>query len=548
MDPLEPIRTLQIGSPIRDTVLQVHFQPKDAARLRAQFIQTPPPTVHLTLSPARVTLTVMPQDTQPMSPLRINLPALPALASVTTETTWPVRLEQVAGQWVFRAAAPDGRAIVLHWPDQSIAPALRAGAPNSGVMPILPERLQALLGITADTVTRLLQGRPVASEVLRITPEPVTALQVNHNRAMIAADAIREVSRPTMLIPDISPAIPRPVAPDALPASVPVRLPVAEELGLRPGQVVQALIAASGEKMALTLNNQSIPLPPGRWTEGPAQARVVATPQGMLLQVIPEGARQTAVSASGTLSPALAQTLGRVSGGSRPALASVFSPGGALTALVAEFPQWARQLSQFQGRTDQLSAAVIAGQLQRNGLMLEQQLAQGIRFNQEQLKPWLRQLLQLLPAQHRLRPVLESAVTDLDSLQLEAALQPGARDGQFAAVFVWADQPPVEVMITRREETEENQHRVVWTVDLQTTVPALGALWLSSRYDGLRLDLTLWAERPETVVLARANLGDLRTELLSHGLQVGEMVVLPGPRPIHPALRHATDQHLQVDA
>ncbi|MGA1207861.1 MAG: flagellar hook-length control protein FliK [Litorivicinaceae bacterium] len=547
MDPVEPSRTLQIGSPLRDTVLQVHFQSQQAAQLRAQLAEMPRPTVTLTVSPDASVLTVTPQAAKAIPPVHINLPALPAPASVAITETWPVRVEQIAGQWVFRAAAPDGRAVVLHWPDHSAVSAVSERARPSTEL-VLPERLQALLGVSAETVTRLLQGRPVTSEVLRVAPEPLTALHVNHNRAMIAADAIREVSRPAMLIPDISPAIPRPVAPDALPASVPVRLPVAEELGLRPGQVVQALIASSGEKMALTLNQQSIPLPPGRWTEGPVQARVLATAQGIQLQLIPEGARQTAVSASGTLTPALAQTLGRVAVGSRPALASVFSPGGALTALVAEFPQLARQLSQFQGRSDQLSAAVIAGQLQRNGLMLEHQLAQGIRFNQEQLKPWLRQLLQLLPAQHRLRAVVDSAVTDLESLQLEAVVQPGARDGQFAAILVWADQPPVEVTITHREEAEHERVRRVWTVDLHTTVDALGRLWLSSRYDGRRLDLTVWAERTDTVALARENLGDLRAELQSQGLHVGDMVVLAGPRPIRPALRHATDQHLQVQA
>ncbi|NBS13060.1 MAG: flagellar hook-length control protein FliK [Gammaproteobacteria bacterium] len=85
-------------------------------------------------------------------------------------------------------------------------------------------------------------------------------------------------------------------------------------------------------------------------------------------------------------------------------------------------------------------------------------------------------------------------------------------------------------------------------MDLHTTVDALGRLWLSSRYDGHRLDLTVWAERTDTVALARENLGDLRAELQSQGLHVGDMVVLAGPRPIRPALRHATDQHLQVQA
>ncbi|MDP5364000.1 MAG: flagellar hook-length control protein FliK [Litorivicinaceae bacterium] len=551
MDALEPIRTVHFASPVREVVLQVHFQSQHADRLRAHITQIPPPAILLEVTPTSTALTVHPShrhDEVTLAPIRIPLPTMPALAVEQRLEHWPVRVESVGGQWLFRASAADGRILVMQWPDPS------KGLPAS-LSPIalsletsLPDRLRALFGVSADIVTRLLQGRPVSQQLTRLIPEPSTALHVNQNRAMIVADAIREVSRPAMLIPDISPAIPRPVAPDALPSTVQVRLPAADELGLRPGQVIQGLIASSGEKMALTLNQQSIPLPPGRWLEGPVQARVIATAQGMALQLIPEGARQAAVSASGTLSPALAQTLGRVGVGSRPVLSQFFSPGGLLSAIVQEFPQLSRQLSQFQARSDQITGAVIAQQFQRNGLMLEGRLAQGVQLNQEQLKPWLRQLLQLLPSQHRLRSVVESAVMDLDAIQLEAAIQPNARDGHLAALLLWTDQAPVELTIERREEERAEGMRVVWMVDLHTDVVELGGLWLSSRYDGHQLDLTMWADRPDTVALARTNLTDLRAELQSHELRVGEMVVLAGPRPVSQALRHATDQHLQVDA
>lgn len=550
MDALEPIRTVHFASPVREVVLQIHFQSQQANRLRAHLTQIPPPAIMLEVTPRSLTLTLEShrQDGLRLAPIRIPLPPMPALAAEQSIEHWPVRAESVGGQWVFRASAADGRVVVMQWPDTPSGVSVSLAPASVSLETPLPERLRALFGFDAETVSRLLQGRPVAQAPDRLLPEPATALHVNQNRAMIVADAIREDSRPAMLIPDISPAIPRPVAPDALPSTVQVRLPVADELGLRPGQVIQAMIASSGEKMALTVNQQTIPLPPGRWLEGPVQARVVTTAQGMALQLIPEGARQAAVSASGTLSPALAQTLGRVGIGSRPVLSQFFSPGGLLSGLIQELPQLTRQLSQFQARSDQLTGAVIAQQFQRNGFMLEGRLAQGVQLNQEQLKPWLRQLLQLLPSQHRLRSVIESAVTDLEAIQLEAAIQPNARDGHFAALLLWTDQAPVEVKIERREDARADGQRVIWIVDLHTEVSGLGGLWLSSRYDGQRLDLTMWADRPDTVALARSNLTDLRAELQSHDLRVGDMVVLPGPRPVSQALRHATDQHLQVDA
>ena len=58
-----------------------------------------------------------------------------------------------------------------------------------------------------------------------------------------------------MLIPDISMAVPRPIAPDALPNQIPIPQPIASELGLKAGQVVSALLSGSGESMQLKLSN-----------------------------------------------------------------------------------------------------------------------------------------------------------------------------------------------------------------------------------------------------------------------------------------------------
>ena len=81
-----------------------------------------------------------------------------------------------------------------------------------------------------------------------------------------------------MLIPDISAAVPRAIAPDALPTSVPIRQPIAGELGLKPGEVVQALVASSGDKMALQLGQHQLPLSAQmKLPEGQVAMRVIQT-------------------------------------------------------------------------------------------------------------------------------------------------------------------------------------------------------------------------------------------------------------------------------
>ena len=112
----------------------------------------------------------------------------------------------------------------------------------------------------------------IFDQTVSILPEP--------NRLEISDQLVRSVvaSLPTiegnksMLIPDINPAMPRPIGPDALPNNVPISQPIAAELGLKPGQVVQALVANAGDKMALQLKNGEIPLPSNlRLPEGQVQ-------------------------------------------------------------------------------------------------------------------------------------------------------------------------------------------------------------------------------------------------------------------------------------
>ena len=147
MDALEPIRTVHFASPVREVVLQVHFQSQHADRLRAHLTQIPPPAILLEVTPTSTALTVHPShrhDEVTLAPIRIPLPTMPALAVEQRLEHWPVRVESVGGQLLFRASAADGRILVMQWPDPS------KGLPAS-LSPIalsletsLPDRLQAL--------------------------------------------------------------------------------------------------------------------------------------------------------------------------------------------------------------------------------------------------------------------------------------------------------------------------------------------------------------------------------------------------------------------
>ena len=131
-----------------------------------------------------------------------------------------------------------------------------------------------------------------------------------------------------MLIPDISAAVPRAIAPDALPTSVPIRQPIAGELGLKPGEVVQALVASSGDKMALQLGQHQLPLSAQmKLPEGQVAMRVIQTKEGLAL--VPQLSQQPQASqtlSTTGLSAALAAILTRNM--ARPQVQSLFAPQG----------------------------------------------------------------------------------------------------------------------------------------------------------------------------------------------------------------------------
>ena len=70
---------------------------------------------------------------------------------------------------------------------------------------------------------------------------------------------------------------------------------------------------------------------------------------------------------------------------------------------------------------------------------------------------------------------------------------------------------------------------------MHTQTPSLGELWLKSviRLDGTqrRIDLTVWALRPDVAALAMRNAPALADELTEAGLEMSGFQVFNGPRP-----------------
>ena len=335
-----------------------------------------------------------------------------------------------------------------------------------------------------------------------------------------------------MLIPDISAAVPRAIAPDALSTNIPIRQPIAGELGLKAGQVVQALVASSGDKMALRLGQHQFPLPQNmKLPAGEIVLRVIQTKDGFGL--VPQLAQQPQASqaiATSGLSAALAAILTRNS--ARPQTQSLFAPHGLESILsAAGLSDEAKKLATNRLQSNQLTSDLVKSAIQFGALGNEKALLEGIALQGGMLKPWLRQLLKLLPQQSEFTSRVAMLVAELEGFQIEALPQSHIRESGLAAMLLFRDQLPVELLFERENVTEGDEVKRVWVLNLHTSLDRLGEVWMRSRFSDKDIELTFWAREEQTAVLARRSKMDLEDALSEYDLNVKSMQILGSPRP-----------------
>ena len=435
------------------------------------------------------------------------------------------------------------KASVMYEPraDSQMAPAMRSHP-----------MLAAMHPIDARGVGRILAQQPASGLGF---PPPGASPQPSplENSDQLVRSVITSVSvdqgNKKMLIPDINPAMPRPIAPDALPNSVPITQPIAAELGLKSGQVIQALVSSAGDKMALQLNNRDIPLPPGmRLPEGQVTLRVAQGQQGLMLlfnQAPASPASQAA--AVGGLSATLAEILARPSFKSQ--ISSLFSPRTLETLLSGQgLDREAVRLKNQRLDSNHLNAQAIARGVQFGGLNTERALLEGISLSAQTLKPWLRQLLRLLPAQSELTAKISELIGELERFQLDAVPSSAGRDySGFASLLLFRDQPPVELVFERFRSVDDERHSS-WVINLHTSLEHLGEIWLKSTFSQSNVELVMWAVEKKTVDLARESSLDLQEALSELGLNMRSFQILNSERTNFPERSMPMHSNLDLKA
>jgi len=410
--------------------------------------------------------------------------------------------------------------------------------------------LAAMHPIDARGVSRMLTQQPSSALGFPLaSPQPSPLENSDQLVRSVIASVSAEQGNKKMLIPDINPAMPRPIAPDALPNSVPITQPIAAELGLKSGQVVQALVSSAGDKMALQLNNRDIPLPPGmRLPEGQVTLRVAQSQQGMVLLFNQAPAAPASQAAAvGGLSATLAEILSRPS--SKSQISSVFSPRTLETLLSGQgLDREAARLQIQRLDSNNLNAQAIARGIQFGGLNTERALLEGISLSAQTLKPWLRQILRLLPAQSELSTRIGELIGDLERFQLDSVPSSTGREySGFASLLLFRDQPPVELVFERFKSVDDERHSS-WVINLHTSLEHLGEIWLKSTFSQSNVELVMWAVEKKTAELAKEGSLDLQEAFSELGLNMLSFQILNSERTNFPERSMSTHSNLDLEA
>jgi hypothetical protein len=351
---------------------------------------------------------------------------------------------------------------------------------------------------------------------------------------------------------------------------------IAQDLGLKDGQIIQALVRLHGDQPKLLFQGRLIDVP-GNSLAPPGESmwlRVQNKAEGAwsFQPVAPPAANSVSLASTSTSLPLglattnLAPVVSRISNLLyRPTgaveLADLFKPG----TLDAILQTVSRPDIQSQWRGLQLSMAQLTPAALKQAMMgamgSEVWLSRGMPMSPQDPKQMLRRLIEAINQSNNaaiqaadsdgsetsgVLMKLQRAVDDLEASQVQAVQAQVQKEVLFNMTLPFADANPVEITIKRGPKQEGESPLLV--INVHSKSEELGPVWLKTQLEKAdQVDLTMWSEDPKVVAEARSRSGLLGAELSNSGLTMKSFKVIQGARPVEAALWTPSGMGLVVD-
>jgi len=319
-----------------------------------------------------------------------------------------------------------------------------------------------------------------------------------------------------------------------------VTAPVARQLDLHDGQVVQAVVETRQDQLKLVLHGQSLEAPVASFLKAgdsvQLKAQLSASGQ-LILQMLPPLAQ----AAKSMISPQ-SQSPTRLNAllhlpPSFGHWVRLMNPGALAALIPASNTQLLQNLKQLQLTMSALQPQALKDWVIRSAKSNESVLADGGGGVDIDLKNIIRHMLtkkgdadgeESSDAQSNLHHALD----EIEASQLRAVqnMQQGHLD--FTLVIPFRDAHPVQIQFERKGQ-KKGQPKNPMVVNMHTDSLVLGEMWLkTSISNGKQVDLTMWATREDVAQQAQSSASELTDELESAGLTMGSFQVFNAPRPV----------------
>ena len=351
---------------------------------------------------------------------------------------------------------------------------------------------------------------------------------------------------------------------------------IAQDLGLKDGQIVQAMVRLHGDQPKLLLQ--------GRMIDAPASA-LAAPGESMWLRVqnkaegqwrfqpVPPPAGTQATSTALTLNaptlmmaPSLAPVVSRIANLLyRPTgaveLSQLYKPG-TLDALLGTIgrPDLLTQWRGLQLSMSQLTPSALK-QAMMGAMGSEVWLARGMPTAVQDPKQMLRKLIDAISTTNLnatqlndgddtdsigIVSRLQRAVDDLEASQVKAVQAQAQQEILFNMTLPFADANPVELTIRRGPKQEGESPLLI--INVHSKSEELGPVWLKTQLaNSEQVELTMWSEDPNVVSQARSRSSLLGQELGNAGLTMKSFQVIQGARPTETSVWAPSGRGLVVD-
>ena len=323
---------------------------------------------------------------------------------------------------------------------------------------------------------------------------------------------------------------------------------IAQQLGLRDGQIVQASIELRGEALKMLLNGKLFDLPPAlRFRPGDVVfLRAYQGVNGWLLKIFdPSSQPAGAAAASGATAPA--ETSAAQINASRlaalslrppmsPTLLDLFAPREATSLLqTTANPELASLFQRMQLSMRGLSAASLQAAVLGSGLWMEALLSRGQSPPATDTKAWLRRMIRALgDKDNSVVAGLKKAIDDIESAQVESLAAQSRGELSFGMVLPFVDANPVHIRFFRPPR-QPGREAPPFSVDIHTDNEVLGEIWLKTSITrASHVDLMMWALKGSSVRLARKHSDALSQRLQKAGLTMDSFRIFHAARPSLP--------------